>query len=95
MPIYAATGSRRKAFLWSFLSGVAEPIGAILAAIVLAPFLNQTVLGYMLAAVAGIMVFISLDELVPVSRSLSEEHISIVGVIVGMIVMAISLGILR
>lgn len=95
MPIYAATGSRRKAFLWSFLAGVAEPIGAALAAIVLLPFLNQTVLGYLLAAVAGIMVFISLDELIPVSRSLSEEHISIVGILVGMIVMALSLGILR
>ena len=69
MPIYASTGNRFKAFLWSFLSGVAEPIGAALAAIVLSPFLNQTVLGYMLAAVAGIMVFISLDELIPVSRS--------------------------
>jgi len=55
--IYAATGNRRKAFLWSFLSGVAEPIEAGLAAIVLLPFLNQTVLGYALAAVAGIMVF--------------------------------------
>lgn len=95
MPIYAATGSRFKAFLWSFLSGVAEPIGAVLAAMVLSPFLNQTVLGYMLAAVAGIMVFISIDELIPVSRSLSEEHTSILGIIAGMIIMAISLGLLE
>jgi ZIP family zinc transporter len=94
-PIYAATGSRKKAFLWSFLSGVAEPAGAALAALVLLPFLNDTVLGLMLAAVAGIMVFISLDELVPVARSFGEEHLSIVGVALGMAVMAASLWALR
>lgn len=94
-PIYAATGSRRKAFLWSFLSGVAEPIGAGLAAAILLPFLNGAILGYVLAAVAGIMVFISLDELVPVGRSFGSEHLSIVGVIVGMVVMSLSLWMLR
>ena len=90
-PIYAATGSRGKAFLWSFLSGLAEPLGAALAALVLLPFLNDVLLGYVLAAVAGIMVFISLDELVPVARSFGEEHLSIVGVMLGMMVMALSL----
>lgn len=94
-PIYAATGSRRKAFLWSFFSGVAEPIGAGLAAVVLLPFLNEAVLGYVLAAVAGIMVFISLDELIPVARSFGKEHLSIAGVVVGMIVMARSLWMLQ
>jgi ZIP family zinc transporter len=94
-PIYAATGSRGKAFLWSFLSGAAEPIGAGLAALVLMPFLNEAVLGYVLSAVAGIMVFISIDELVPVSRSFGEEHLSIVGVIAGMVVMALSLWMLQ
>jgi len=90
-PIYAATGSRAKAFWWSFLAGVAEPIGAGLAALVLLPFLNETVLGFVLAAVAGIMVFISLDELIPVACSYGEEHLSILGVIMGMMVMAFSL----
>ena len=92
-PVYAATGSRAKAFWWSFLSGVAEPVGAGLAALVLMPFLNETVLGFVLAAVAGIMVFISLDELVPVARSFGEEHLSIVGVVV--VVMAFSLWMLQ
>ena len=90
-PVYTATGSRRQAFLWSFLSGVVEPVGAGLAALVLVPFLNGAVLGVVLSAVAGIMVRISLDELVPVSRSFGEEHLSIVGVMVGMAVMAVSL----
>jgi len=93
-PIYAATGSRKKAFLWSFFSGVAEPVGAGIAALILLPFLTPAVLGYVLAAVGGIMVFISLDELVPVARSFGHEHLAILGVIVGMIVMAISLWLL-
>ncbi len=94
-PVYAATGSRSKAFLWSFLSGVAEPVGAVVAALILLPFLNATVLGLMLSVVAGIMVFISLDELVPVARSFGQEHLSIAGVVMGMAVMAASLWMLR
>ena len=94
-PIYAATGSRRKAFLWSFLSGLAEPVGATLAATVLLPFMSRALLGWILSGVAGIMVFISLDELVPASRSFGEEHLSIVGVVSGMMVMAVSLWMLK
>jgi zinc transporter, ZIP family len=90
-PIYAATGSRRRAFAYSFLSGVAEPVGAGLAAIALLPFLNDAVLGYTLAGVGGLMVFISLDELIPVARSFGHEHLAIAGVMLGMGVMAVSL----
>jgi ZIP family zinc transporter len=94
-PVYAATGSRGKAFWWSFLSGVAEPVGALLAAAVLMPFLNDAVLGGLLSVVAGIMVFISIDELLPVSRAYGEEHLSIVGIVAGMVVMATSLWMLQ
>jgi len=94
-PVYAATGSRSKAFWWSFLSGVAEPVGALLAALVLLPFLNEAILGALLSAVAGIMVFISIDELLPISRAYGEEHLSIVGIFVGMVVMSLSLWMLR
>ena len=94
-PVYAATGSRSKAFWWSFLSGVAEPVGALLAALVLMPFLNEAILGALLSAVAGIMVFISIDELLPVSRAYGEEHLSIVGIFVGMVVMSFSLWMLK
>ncbi len=94
-PVYAATGSRRKAFWWSFLSGVAEPAGALVAATILMPFLTEALLGGVLAVVAGIMVFISIDELVPISRAYGEEHLSIVGVIVGMVVMSLSLWMLK
>lgn len=94
-PIYAATNNRKKAFLWSFLAGLAEPVGAGLAALVLIPFLTDAVLSYVLAAVGGVMVFISLDELIPATRILKEDHLAIVGVIAGMIVMAASLWLLR
>jgi ZIP family zinc transporter len=94
-PIYAATGSRRKAFLWSFFSGVSEMIGAFLAAIVLMPFLSETLVGFILAAVGGIMVAISIDELVPAANAFGSEHMPIVGVMTGMAVMMISLWILK
>jgi ZIP family zinc transporter len=94
-PVYAATGSRGKAFLWSFLSGVSEPVGAALAALVLLPFLREAVLGWVLAAVAGIMVAISMDELAPAAKSFGSEHTPIVGVIVGMVIMAFSLWLLK
>lgn len=94
-PIYAATGSRKKAFLWSFLSGVSEPIGAGIAALILTPFLSENVLGWVLAIVAGIMVSLSIDELVPAAKSYGSEHTPILGVISGMFIMAFSLWLLN
>jgi len=94
-PIYAATGSRGQAFLWSFLSGISEPIGAGLAALVLMPILTPTVLAWVLAAVAGIMIAISVDELVPTAKTYGSQHAPIVGVIAGMMVMALSLWLLH
>jgi len=93
-PIYAATGSRKKAFWYSFLSGVAEPVGAGIAALFLMPFLSPALIGTVLAAVGGIMVFISIDELVPASKEYGFDHLAIIGIIVGMIVMAASLWLL-
>lgn len=94
-PVYAATGSRGQAFLWSLLAGLAEPVGAALAALFLLPFLTDALLGWLLSAVAGIMIFISLDELVPAAHAFGEEHLAITGVISGMMVMAASLLLLR
>lgn len=91
VPVYFATGSKKKAFKLSFLSGLSEPVGAILAYLVLMPFLNEMVFGILFAGVAGIMVFISLDELLPASRRYGEAHLSIYGVVAGMAVMALSL----
>jgi ZIP family zinc transporter len=91
VPIYACTQSKKKAFKWSFISGMSEPLGAIVTWIILMPFINEYLLSAMLGVVGGIMVYISLDELLPTSRSLGKEHISILGILAGMFVMTISL----
>lgn len=91
IPIYFATGSRKKAFWLSFLSGVSEPMGALIGYTILKPFFSQTVFGLLFGAVAGIMVFISLDELLPTAKEYGKGHIAIYGVIAGMAVMALSL----
>lgn len=91
VPVYHATGSKMKAFRMSFLSGLAEPLGAILAYLFLRPFITPTVLGAVFAAVAGIMIFISFDELLPAASEYGEHHIAIYGLITGMAIMALSL----
>lgn len=93
VPIYFATKSRKKAFCYSFLSGLAEPASAIIGFLILMPFLNETVFGLLFAFVAGIMVYISLDELLPAAREYDEHHLAILGLIAGMAIMAISLAI--
>ncbi|MBN2150246.1 MAG: zinc transporter ZupT [Candidatus Lokiarchaeota archaeon] len=91
LPILCATGDRKKAFSWSFLSGLAEPAGALVCAAILLPFLNPQVIGGMLAFVAGIMVYISLDEILPTAHKYGNGHLVIAGIIVGMVIMSISL----
>jgi zinc transporter, ZIP family len=91
VPIYYATGSKKKAFFYSFLSGLAEPVGALVGYLILMPFMSDTLMGIIFALVAGIMVFISLDELLPSAREYGEHHLSIYGLVAGMMVMAVSL----
>ena len=101
VPIYHATGNRRKALMWSLMSGLAEPLGAIfglaepLGAIFglafLLPFWTPTVGAIVMAAVAGIMVYISIDELLPGSERYGHHHLAMCGVIGGMVLMAFSL----
>ncbi len=91
VPIYYSTGSRRKAFWYSLLSGLAEPLGGILAYLILMPYMSEELMAYTLAAVAGIMVYISVDELLPAAREYGKEHTSIIGFVIGMAIMAASL----
>ncbi len=91
VPIYYATKSRKKAFNYSFLSGLAEPVGALSGYFLLRSVFNDATFGLVFAAVAGIMVYISLDELLPTAEEYGEHHVSITGLIAGMIVMACSL----
>ncbi len=91
MPIYYATGNRKKAFLFSFLSGLTEPIGALIGYLIFLPIMSDLVFGIVFASVAGIMVFISLDELLPASREYGKPYLSMYGLIGGMLIMALSL----
>jgi ZIP family zinc transporter len=87
VPIMAATGKRKLAFMYSLLSGLAEPLGALLGALVLMHFMTTQVTAAMLAGVAGLMVFISLDELLPTAHRYGEEHAATLGTAAGMALM--------
>ena len=91
VPVYYATGSKKKAFLFSFLSGLAEPVGALIGFFLIRNFLSDGLFGMVFAGVAGIMVYISLDELLPTAEKYGKHHIAIGGLIAGMAVMAVSL----
>lgn len=91
VPLYYATGSRKKAFGLSFLSGLSEPVGALVGYFLFFRYFNDYVFGLLFAMVAGIMVFISLDELLPTAEKYGEHHIAMYGVVAGMAVMAASL----
>ena len=96
IPVYFATKKKRKAFFVSFLSGITEPIGALIGALILLPFLSDGVIGASLAFVAGIMVYICIDELLPTAMKYSEgnSHLMTFGFLIGSIVMGISLSLL-
>ncbi len=91
VPIYYATKSRKKALGLSVLSGFSEPVGALIGFFVLRMFFNEALFGLIFAGVAGIMVYISLDELLPTAEEYGEHHIAILGLVAGMVVMAGSL----
>jgi ZIP family zinc transporter len=91
LPIYYATGSKAKSMLYALLAGLAEPLGALVVYFFLSAYLNSMAIGVMLGAVAGIMVYISLDELLPTANRFSRWHIGLSGLIFGMTMMAISL----
>lgn len=91
VPIYYATKNRSKAFWLSFLSGLAEPVGAIIGYFILSHLFNDAMFGVIFAGVAGIMVYISLDELLPTAEEYGEHHVAIGGLVAGMVIMALSL----
>ena len=91
VPIYHATGSRRKAFWYSFLSGLSEPVGALFGFLFLLPFWSVELNAFLLAFVSGIMVYISFDELLPGTEKYGHHHLGVGGVVLGMLIMGISL----
>ena len=90
-PIYNVSGSRSKALKYSFLSGMAEPVGALAGWLALMPFMDDNVFGVMFAAAAGIMIYISVDELLPSSAEYGSHRLGMAGFVAGMAVMALSL----
>ncbi|MFT7878783.1 MAG: zinc transporter ZupT [Sulfurimonas sp.] len=91
LPIYYATNNRRRAFFFALASGLTEPIGAVIGYLLLTPLMGDFTLGITFGIVAGIMVYISFDELLPASRRYGNDHTAIGGVVAGMFVMALSL----
>lgn len=91
IPVYYATGSRKKAFWMSFLSGLAEPLGALIGYAVLFSIMNDIICSIVFAAVGGIMVFISVDQLIPAAEKYGKHHYAVYGFVAGMIIMAVSL----
>lgn len=94
VPIYYSTGSKKKAFFYTLIVGLCQPLGAIIGYMLLSKHFNDLLFGTLFSIVAGIMVFVSLDELLPASQKYEDHHISVYGAIAGMIVMAISLSFL-
>lgn len=95
VPVYYATGNRKKAFWLSFLSGVSEPVGAMIGYLLILPFVTSQnidiIFGFVLGSISGIMVFISFDELLPSAEEYGEHHLSVYGLTAGMAIMALSL----
>ena len=90
-PLMEATGSKKKTVFYAFVTGMAEPIGAIIGFALLLPFLNPTLMFSLLAFAGGIMVYISFDELLPVAHQYGKPHMVISGVSLGLVIMALSL----
>ena len=91
LPVYHSTGSRQKAFWASAVSGMAEPVGAVMGYFILSAVLHEALLGVLFAIVAGIMVYLALDELLPTAHDYGHGHQVISGVICGMALMAVVL----
>ncbi len=95
MPIYHATGNRKKAFMYSFLSGIVEPLGAFVGYLFLIPYMGDGTMGLLLSGVAGMMIFISIDQLLPAAEEYGEHKMSMYGVLLGMLIMAVSMNMLH
>ena len=90
MPIYFATGNRLKALKYTFLSGIAEPLGALLAFLLLKPYINDFSLGIIFALISGVMLYIAIEELLPSSRQYGYTRESLMAVFCGIALMPLS-----
>ena len=91
LPIFHATGKKRLAIFYSFLSGISEPVGGLLGVLLLKTIMPAQTIGIMTAAVAGIMVYLSFDTLLPLAREYGENHHVVIGIVSGMLIMGFGL----
>ena len=91
LPIYHVTGKKRYAMLYASLSGITEPIGALVGMFIFGLFVPQILVGVLMAAVAGIMTYISFDTLLPLAKEYGNWHLSIVGIMSGILFIWLSL----
>ena len=91
VPVYYATGNKGYAFIACLLSGLAEPVGAVIGYVLLGPFLSNALFGVVFGVIAGVMVFLALDELLPAAKRYAKGHETVYGLVTGMGALAISL----
>jgi len=91
LPIYHVTGKKRYAMLYAALSGITEPIGALVGMVIFGLFMPQILVGFLMAAVGGIMTYISFDTLLPLAKEYGNWHLSIVGIMSGILFIWLSL----
>lgn len=89
VPIYYGTGSRLKAFSYATLTGLSEPLGAIITYLILAPFISELLLGVIFALVSGMMLCICFYELLPASIKYGHLNYSLSGMLTGISLMAL------
>lgn len=95
IPVYYATGDKKKTLLACGLSAIAEPVGALIGYLILAPYLTPIVFGSVFGVIAGAMVFLSMDELLPTAKRYSSGHDAVYGMVLGMACIAFSLILFR
>jgi len=91
VPIYHATQNRKTAEIYTLIAGIAEPLGGVLAYGLFMPHLTAHLISSLFAVVAGIMTYISFDELIPRCLKSGNPHHAIAGIGVGMFFVFFSL----
>jgi len=95
LPVYYSTGSKKKALFYTFISGLSEPLGAVVGYFFMDFIFQETAFGMIIAITSGFMVYITFDQLLPTAREYGKNHLSVIGIILGMIIMALSLNLLE
>lgn len=90
VPLYYSTGKKGRGILYTFISALAEPLGAIVAFLFLKQYINMLTISYVLIIVAGIMITISINELFPEAIKYNESKQIKLGMLLGVVVILIN-----